>query len=315
MGVQPTAAPTVPPTARQDTAASPKVRPSAEAARRARRQGDERPEAYVVQQGDTLYGIALDFGFDYRDLGAWNGLQDPSRIYVGQRLRLVAPSAPDQPVVRARPDSAGDKPVPLDPAEPASVRATPGPVPRLAEPKALTLPYSEEAVSRLRPPPPRASATSAQGEGSSGGGAVASPAVPSQVSPSAGAATSGDEAPAWIWPARGDLLYRFGESGRLKGIGIGGKLGDPVMASAPGKVVYSGSGLRGYGQLVIVKHNETYFSVYAHNSALLVREGDLVKRGQTIAQMGESDAARVGLHFELRRFGRPVDPLAFLPTL
>jgi len=122
-----------------------------------------------------------------------------------------------------------------------------------------------------------------------------------------------DDSIDWSWPVRGDLLYRFGESGRLKGVGIGGRAGQPISAAAGGRVVYSGSGLRGYGRLVIVKHNETYLSVYAHNSALAVKEGDLVKRGQKIAEMGDSDATRVGLHFEIRRFGKPLDPLGRLP--
>jgi lipoprotein NlpD len=122
-----------------------------------------------------------------------------------------------------------------------------------------------------------------------------------------------DDSIDWSWPVRGDLLYRFGESGRLKGVGIAGRSGQPIAAAAAGRVVYSGSGLRGYGRLVIVKHNETYLSVYAHNSALAVKEGDVVKRGQKIAEMGDSDATRVGLHFEIRRFGKPLDPLGRLP--
>ena len=86
-----------------------------------------------------------------------------------------------------------------------------------------------------------------------------------------------------------------------------------MAAAASGKVVYSGSGLRGYGNLVIVKHNETYLSVYAHNQSVMVKEGDMVKRSQKIAEMGDTGAARVGLHFEVRRFGKPVDPLGTLP--
>lgn len=122
------------------------------------------------------------------------------------------------------------------------------------------------------------------------------------------------DAPQWRWPARGPLLSSFQGSNALnKGIDLGGKLGEPVLAAAGGQVVYSGSGLRGYGKLLIVKHNETFLSAYAHNDKLLVKEGDFVKVGQRIADMGSSGTDRVKLHFEIRRDGTPVDPLKFLP--
>lgn len=121
-------------------------------------------------------------------------------------------------------------------------------------------------------------------------------------------------APQWRWPVKGPLLSSFQGSNALnKGIDLGGKLGEPVLAAAGGQVVYSGSGLRGYGKLLIVKHNETFLSAYAHNDRLLVKEGDFVKAGQRIADMGSSGTDRVKLHFEIRRDGTPVDPLKFLP--
>lgn len=121
-------------------------------------------------------------------------------------------------------------------------------------------------------------------------------------------------APQWRWPTQGAILSSFqSNSGLNKGIDIGGKLGEPVLAAASGKVVYSGSGLRGYGKLLIIKHNETFLSAYAHNNALRVKEGDFVKAGQTIAEMGSSGTDRVKLHFEIRRDGTPVDPMKFLP--
>jgi lipoprotein NlpD len=121
-------------------------------------------------------------------------------------------------------------------------------------------------------------------------------------------------APKWSWPVKGALLSSFNSSGELnKGIDIAGKLGEPVMAAAAGEVVYSGSGLRGYGKLLIIKHNETFLSAYAHNNSLSVKEGDFVKVGQTIADMGSTGSDRVKLHFEIRRDGTPVDPLKFLP--
>ena len=116
-----------------------------------------------------------------------------------------------------------------------------------------------------------------------------------------------------MWPAKGKVVGQFSDSANLKGIDIAGTMGEPVYASAAGKVVYAGSGLRGYGKLIIIKHNATYLSAYAHNSALLVKEGQEVARGQEIAQMGNTDADKVMLHFEIRRYGKPMDPEKFLP--
>jgi lipoprotein NlpD len=333
------------------------VGPSKPAAKPSRKRGDERPESYVVQRGDTLFGIALDFGFDYRELAAWNDLPDPGRIFAGQRLRLTPPakeasvekdiavpqdaaSAKD-PVPDVKPLAApspvagdalpkpGDTPTDVAPNKPVTATSA---VPVFTEPRALTQPYSDQALARMtRPgapvvasirvpaaPDPKANAADAKPPA-----ADARPA-PAESKPAAAKPTERPDAdkdsPAaeddsidWSWPVRGDLLYRFGESGRLKGVGIAGRSGQPIAAAAAGRVVYSGSGLRGYGRLVIVKHNETYLSVYAHNSALAVKEGDVVKRGQKIAEMGDSDATRVGLHFEIRRFGKPLDPLGRLP--
>lgn len=118
---------------------------------------------------------------------------------------------------------------------------------------------------------------------------------------------------AFAWPVGGALLERFDET-RNKGVDIAGKAGDPVLAAADGRVVYAGAGLRGYGNLVILKHNNTYLTAYAHNQALMVKEDQTVRQGQKIAEMGSSDADRVKLHFEVRRQGKPVDPLKFLPS-
>ena len=118
---------------------------------------------------------------------------------------------------------------------------------------------------------------------------------------------------AWSLPAQGKVIAQFSEAANRKGIDIAGKLGQPVLASAPGKVVYSGSGLRGYGKLIIIKHNKTYLSAYAHNDKVLVKEGQSVTRGQKIAEMGKTDTDQVKLHFEVRRLGKPVDPAKYLP--
>jgi len=139
------------------------------------------------------------------------------------------------------------------------------------------------------------------------------PPLPSTGVASATPATLADsEGLAFIWPHNGAIMAGFDES-KNKGLDVAGKAGDPVLAAADGKVVYAGAGLRGYGNLVIIKHNNTFLSAYAHNQALLVREDQAVKRGQTIAQMGNSDADQVKLHFEIRRLGKPVDPVKFLP--
>jgi len=127
------------------------------------------------------------------------------------------------------------------------------------------------------------------------------------------AAASGDEDLGWIWPAHGSLIAGFDEA-KNKGLDISGKAGDSVLAAADGRVVYAGAGLRGYGNLIILKHNNTYLTAYAHNQALLVKEDQSVQKGQKIAEMGNSDADRVKLHFEIRRQGKPVDPSRYLPS-
>lgn len=143
-----------------------------------------------------------------------------------------------------------------------------------------------------------------------------SPAAPSTSPPAPlpapPVAREGDDDINWLWPAGGSVVGAFDET-RTKGLVISGKAGDPVLAAADGKVVYAGSGLRGYGNLVIIKHNNTYLTAYAHNQALLVKEEQSVKRGQKIAEMGATDAERVQLHFEIRKQGKPVDPAKLLP--
>ncbi|WP_114969444.1 peptidoglycan DD-metalloendopeptidase family protein [Rhodoferax ferrireducens] len=141
--------------------------------------------------------------------------------------------------------------------------------------------------------------------------ATSAPAVP-MPAPSAPATTSEDDI-AWIWPTNGTVLAGFDEV-KNKGLDIGGAAGDPVLAAADGRVVYVGAGLRGYGNLIILKHNNTYLTAYAHNQTLLIKEDQSVRKGQKIAEMGSSDADRVKLHFEVRRQGKPVDPAKYLPA-
>ena len=178
-------------------------------------------------------------------------------------------------------------------------------------PRALKLSYSTDAATVAR-----------QAEGPTQGAAQAKPAEAKPVEkpelkPETKPAdnkpvnpSTGEEEIAWSWPTVGKVVAPFSDSS--KGLDIGGKLGQPVLAAGSGKIVYAGTGLRGYGKLVIIKHNKTYLSAYAHNNQLLVKEGDNVKKGDRIAEMGNSDAEQVKLHFEIRRFGKPVDPIKYL---
>ena len=175
--------------------------------------------------------------------------------------------------------------------------------PPVPEPgSAVTQPVAPPARADIKPLPAGANASAAA--------ASAPAAVP--VPPPA-APKDPDEDLNWLWPAAGPVLAGFDDA-KSKGLAIGGKAGDAVLSAADGRVVYAGSGLRGYGNLVIVKHNNTFLTAYAHNQALLVKEDQVVRRGQKIAEMGSSDAERVQLHFEIRRQGKPVDPARFLPT-
>lgn len=148
------------------------------------------------------------------------------------------------------------------------------------------------------------------------GAVVVAPIVPAANGAAAApakAASGSDDDLGWIWPSKGTVIAEFDES-KNKGVDIAGSAGDAVLAAADGKVVYAGAGLRGYGNLVILKHNNTYLTAYAHNQGLMVKEDQSVKKGQKIAEMGNSDADRVKLHFEVRRQGKPVDPLKYLPS-
>jgi lipoprotein NlpD len=258
------------------------------------REQDPRPEFYTVKKGDTLYMIALDHGLDYKELAEWNSIDNPNVILLGQQLRLRAPVSTviatplkSSPSVEGKPVASG--------VTPPVAGTTAGELVK-TQPKAVKLPYSDQALAALS-------------------GAQGKPASPPPGKAEASAASDeDDERVDWNWPAGGKLLSTFNESTNLKGIGIAGTAGQPIFASAPGKVLYSGDGIRGYGKLVIIKHNKVYLSVYAHNSQLLVKEGQTIIKGQKIAEMGSTDSDAVKLHFEIRRFGKPVDPLKLLPT-
>lgn len=272
------------------------------------REGDWRPQTHTVQKGDTLYAIALEYGHDYKELAELNGISAPYVIRIGQQLRVSpqtqaqqVPVSPESGVV-----TSALKPV----VSPAEVRE--GSL--KTQPKAVKITYSVEAeaapvvVAESKPKPESVQAKLPTSEEKA---KTLPPA--SEASKPVQPAGSDDEDIGWAWPAKGKIIASFNEGASLKGVDISGKVGQPVLASAPGKVVYSGSGLRGYGKLVIIKHNKTYLSAYAHNSQILVREGQAVAKGQRIAEMGDSDADQVKLHFEIRRMGKPVDPLKYLP--
>ena len=261
---------------------------------------EARAEFYTVRRGDTLYAIALDNGLDYRELAEWNALPDANLIREGQVLRLKSPGSVQVLPISSVGTVAGQ---PL--GGPSDTLKT--------EPKAMRLPYSEENLALITrsAPPPKPVAASPKPEAVKPAETLKPAPAPK---PEAQAAAEGDdENIEWGWPAGGKLSAGFSDPAN-KGVDIAGKKGEPVFASASGKVVYIGEGLRGYGRLVIVKHNNTYLSAYAHNDAILVKEQQQVVKGQKIAEIGNSGTDTTKLHFEIRRQGKPVDPMKFLPS-
>ena len=258
-------------------AASPALNPapSAEPVKPAGADNGGRPGYYTVKPGDTLIRIGLDNGQNWKDLVRWNNLENPNLIEVGQVLRVVAPG--------------------VDPAS------------------AVTRPVAAARVD-TRPLDARpASAPSASGAAVSASATPPTAAVPPPApAPVAALPREGDDDVNWGWPVANAVSTPFDEA-HSKGLVFRGKAGDPVLAAADGRVVYAGSGLRGYGNLVILKHNATYLTAYAHNQVLLVKDDQAVKKGQKIAEMGASDADSVQLHFEIRRQGKPIDPARLLP--
>ena len=241
-----------------------------------------KPGYYTIKPGDTLIRIGLETGQSWRDIAGWNNIENANRIEVGQVIRIVPPVGEAAATTAASAGGmAAAKPV-------TTARIEPRPV----DGKAAAAP-----------------AASAVAGASSSAAASTAPAPQPEAKPDV---KSGDE-PAWIWPANGPTIAQF-EEGKRKGLVIGGKAGDPVVAAGDGRVVYAGSGLRGYGNLIIIKHSGDYLTAYAHNQALLVKEDQAVRKGQKIAEMGSTDADRVKLHFEIRKQGKPIDPARQLPA-
>lgn len=231
---------------------------------------------YIVKSGDTLYAIALEHGMDWRELARLNNIEDPTKLAVGQKLKVDSNSGPtavtssstSKPVA----DSAVVEVTPIQP--PGTVKAAPSkPVPLPATP-----------------------------------GDSAAVAKDSAQAPS----TAGTAATDFIWPHNGAVIQAY-KAGTNKGVDFLAKVGDPVVAAGSGKVVYSGNALRGYGNLIIIKHENKLLTAYAHNKTLLVKEGEMVKKGQKIAEAGQSDTDKPKVHFEVRKNGNPVDPLEYLP--
>lgn len=284
--------------------------------------GGREGDVYQVQRGDTLYSIAWRHGVDYRTVARLNHIEPPFVIHPGQRLRLRAPAPGGRPLAeqsRQRPPAlvadsgSGSRASVIAPHRPrapqplgrplgsgpeALVQAPPPPTPapaREAAPRPSQPPATAPVATPARPTPPRSTPPAA-------------PSRPATPPPRSAVAI------AWQWPTDGGVTKNFSASADGKqGINIAGNVGQPVRAAAGGRVVYSGSGLRGYGRLIIIKHDGSYLTAYGYNNELLVGEGETVQAGQRIATMGMGSGSGASLHFELRRDGRPVDPVPYLP--
>ncbi len=232
--------------------------------------------SYTVARGDTLYSIAFRNQLDYHDLADWNDIGRDYTIRVGQVLRLTPP---------------GQAALPAELPEPAS-------------------PAASRATSKVQPP--TAPFVAASSRAATSAAAVPVPNA-AQTAPAAPLVRRLDDG-GWEWPTRGKVVRNFGDDASAKGIDITGDRGQIVVASRAGKVVYSGTALKGYGELIIIKHDEQYLSAYGYNRRRLVEEGDTVAAGQPIAEMGDGPEQRPLLHYEIREKGRPVDPRPLLPA-
>jgi lipoprotein NlpD len=274
------------------------VRPAPVAAPAPAEDRDEGRGTYVVKKGDTLLRIALDHGQNYRDILLWNNLPDPNDIKVDQVLRVAPP---------ARGSAVTTAPIAMPETRPAAV------VPKKVTPRGEKKPYSEGTLADMKKDDDGKPDTKPEARPEKPAAAPAPAAASTAVTPGAVVKADDDDKLSWMWPSDGRIIATFDE-GKNKGVDIAGKLGQQVMAAGAGKVMYAGSGIRGYGNLVIVKHSNSLLSAYAHNRTIVVKEGQTVSKGEKIAEMGDSDADSVKLHFEIRQQGKPVDPSRFLPS-
>lgn len=300
---------------------------------------DWRPASYVVKKGDTLYSIGLEYGYDYKEIAQANNISAPYLIKIGQTLKFAslneAPVAeprvqasPAQANSNAQEDNNGVVTYAISDNAPeanSNTHAAPPVAVAINEPKALREPYSDAAYKQPLPAAKIITSTPAAASAAKKPttekvpektpekpATEAKPEVkPTEPTTEAKSKPELSGALSWAWPTKGKVIANFNDAGN-KGIDIAGKMGQAVQAAAPGKVIYSGSDLRGYGKLVIVKHSATYLSVYANNSLILVKEGQQVSSGQKIAEMGDTDSNTVKLHFEIRQQGKSVDPMKFL---
>ncbi|MEZ9997853.1 murein hydrolase activator NlpD [Vibrio lentus] len=264
--------------------------------------GSYRGSYYEVKKGDTLYFIAYVTNKDVKDLVSYNNLAAPYTIHPGQKLKLWRPSY-SAPAYGKSTVVAAAVVAPASAATTASASTKPKSTP--VKSKNSNSKPAQTSAKPVKKDPPKKVEQSKSKEyvGSKG---------KQNVTPST--KPTSDKVSKWLWPTKGRVIKNFsvGEQGN-KGIDIAGQRGQPIVSTAGGTVVYSGNALRGYGNLVIVKHNDNYLSAYAHNDRLLVSEGQSVKPGQKIATMGSSGASSVRLHFEIRYQGKSVNPKRYLP--
>ncbi len=270
--------------------------------------------SYAVMKGDTLYSIAFRQGVDFRDLAQWNGIAAPYTIWPGQRLTLSPPARAAAAPVAVTRGHAG-----AAPTVSARSNSTPvfAPIAPGAPPVHSSTSVSAPVATTASVPPSAKPAVPAAAAATSvvpvAGVPVAAPTTLPPPAPAAAGVSRVTSGVQWRWPADGGLVGRFQSSDAIPGIEIAGKPGDVVRAAADGVVVYSGNGLVGYGELVIIKHNDSFLSAYGHNRRRLVKEGQRVSMGQQIAEMGSTGTTRDELGFQIRKDGNPVDPLGYLP--
>lgn len=269
---------------------------------------DWRPDSYTVKKGDTLYSIGLEFGYDYKEIAQNNNISAPYNIRVGQQLKMksnnqVASNA--KPTEASNNDDVVIKPLNNDNQiiQGQNNNISSANMPSLSAPKAVREPYSDQAFN-------------AQNTSNTSNTAPTKAVEPKTLETKpTDSSLIAEDAIDWGLPTKGKIKTGFNEGASAKGIDIEGTMGQDINAAGNGKVIYNGSDLRGYGNLVIVKHNKEYLSVYAHNSKILVKEGQTVVKGQKIAEMGNSGTDAIKLHFEIRYQGKSVDPTKFLSGL
>lgn len=308
----------------------------------------ERPlgtQEYRVRQGDTMYSIAFRHSLDYRELAQWNGIGSDYLIRPGQVLRLAAPGRPGYgagDAIASRPTTyppPSARPMPLpggnmggaptalpttlpsstNPIAPPPSGSPPRPIPLPTEtigvpPPPLGMGGPAPAPSSVGLPPPTSTPIAPPAVSTVATAPPASASVPPPASPPPITPADSGGPYRWQWPTNGAVVRGFNPAAGSKGLDFTGTVGQAVVAAAPGKVVYSGSALKGYGELIIIKHDDLRLSAYGYNRSRLVKEGDMVRAGEPIAELGLGPENRPTLHFEIRERGQPVDPVPYLPA-